>query len=85
MWFPYFWIALIIFKNNFLLKFVINYFISETEILYQVDLGFMYKYVDCLFVSGEEVGDDWDFPVSIINFKTYKMCFIAFVHIKVHQ
>lgn len=29
------------FQNNFLLRFVINYFISETEILYQVDLGFM--------------------------------------------
>ena len=33
------------FQNNFLLRFVINYFISETEILYQVDLGIMYKYV----------------------------------------
>lgn len=32
-------------QNHFLLRCVINYFISETEILYQVDLGFMYKYV----------------------------------------
>lgn len=32
-------------QNEFLLRFAINYFISKIEIFYQVDPGFMYKYV----------------------------------------
>lgn len=70
-------------QNHFLLRFVINYFISETEILYQVDLGFMYKYVGSFICEWGRGGWWWDFP-SIYNklFKTYKVCLLLLLHIK---
>ena len=52
----------------------------KTEILYQVDPGFICKYVGS-FILGEEVGDDGTFPVSIINFlKTQNIYYFLFFY-----